>query len=93
MTDEKKIHTKEELEAELAKLSPEEREQFEEFRLAYDRLMCLNFSQKLHANIEAVPGDYDHIKVEGQLMDKEQFADWIDNRLLELPQEDPARLA
>lgn len=93
MADEKKIYTKEELEAEMAKLSPEEREKLKKAMRAYDQLMCFNLSQKLNVNIEPIPDDDYHIKVEGQVMDDKQFAEWLDNRLLELPQEDKARLA
>ena len=78
-----------EIEATLAQMSPEEREATLAADDAMDRLMCIKMSRELQATIETIPGDRHHIKVNGQVMGYNEYAEWQEARYAELhPEED-----
>lgn len=78
-----------EIEAKLAEMSPEEREATLAADDAMDRLMCIKLSRELQATIETIPGDRHHIKVNGQVMGYNEYAEWQEARYAELhPDED-----
>lgn len=78
-----------EIEATLAQMSPEEREATLAADDAMDRLMCIKMSRELQATIETIPGDRHHIKVNGQVMGYNEYAQWSEARYAELhPEED-----
>ena len=78
-----------EIEAKLAEMSPEEREATLAADEAMDRLMCIKLSRELDAHIETIPGDRHHIKVNGEVMGYNEYAEWSAARRAELhPAED-----
>ena len=78
-----------EIEAKLAEMSPEEREATLAADEAMDRLMCIKLSRELDAHIEIIPGDRHHIKVNGEVMGYNEYAEWQAARYAELhPEED-----
>lgn len=78
-----------EIEAKLAEMSPEEREATLAADEAMDRLQCIKLSRELDAHIEMIPGDRHHIKVNGEVMGYNEYAEWQAARYAELhPQED-----
>ena len=78
-----------EIEASLAEMSPEEREATLAADDAMDRLMCIKLSRELDAHIETIPGDRHHIRVNGQVMGYNEYAEWSEARYAELhPEED-----
>lgn len=78
-----------EIEAKLAAMSPEEREATLAADEAMDRLKCIKLSRELDAHIEMIPGDRHHIKVNGEVMGYNEYAEWQAARYAELhPQED-----
>lgn len=78
-----------EIEAKLAEMSPEEREATLAADEAMDRLMCIKLSRELDAHIETIPGDRHHIKVNGEVMGYNEYAEWSAARYAELhPEED-----
>lgn len=78
-----------EIEASLAEMSPEEREATLAVDDAMDRLMCIKLSRELDAHIETIPGDRHHIRVNGQVMGYNEYAEWSEARYAELhPEED-----
>lgn len=78
-----------EIEASLAEMSPEEREATLAVDDAMDRLMCIKLSRELQATIETIPGDRHHIKVNGEVMGYNEYAEWSAARHDELhPEED-----
>lgn len=79
---------KEKIEAELAQMSPEEREAMIAADDAMDRLMCIRLSRELQATIETIPGDRHHIKVNGQVMGYNEYAEWQAARYAELHPEE-----
>lgn len=79
-----------EIEATLAGMSPEEREATLAADDAMDRLMCIKMSRELQATIETIPGDRHHIKVNGQVMGYNEYAQWSEARYAELHPEEEA---
>lgn len=79
-----------EIEATLAQMSPEEREATLAADDAMDRLMCIKMSRELQATIETIPGDRHHIKVNGQVMGYNEYAQWSEARYAELHPEEEA---
>ena len=73
-----------EIEAALAEMSPEEREATLAVDDAMDRLMCIKLSRELEATIETIPGDRHHIRVNGQVMGYNEYAEWQEARYAEL---------
>lgn len=73
-----------EIEASLAEMSPEEREATLAADDAMDRLMCIKLSRELDAHIETIPGDRHHIKVNGEVMGYNEYAEWSAARYAEL---------
>ena len=73
-----------EIEAKLAEMSPEEREATLAADDALDRLMCIRLSRELDARIETIPGDRHHIKVNGEVMGYNEYAEWQAARYAEL---------
>ena len=85
-TDEQIIQ---EIEAKLAAMTPEEREATIAADEAVSRLECIKLSRELQAQIEMIPGDRHHIKVNGQVMGYNAYAEWQEARYAELhPEED-----
>lgn len=77
-----------EIEAALAEMSPEEREATLAVDDAMDRLMCIKLSRELEATIETIPGDRHHIRVNGQVMGYNEYAEWSEARYAELHPEE-----
>lgn len=73
-----------EIEAKLNEMSVEEREAFLAAEEAKDKLMCIKLSRKLNANIEVIPNDLHHIKVNGEVMGYNEYAEWQEARQAEL---------
>lgn len=72
------------IEAGLAEMSEEEREATLAADDALDHLMCLKLSRELQANIQTIPNDRHHIKVNDQVMGYNEYAEWQMNRYIEL---------
>ncbi len=77
-----------EIEAKLAAMSPEEREAALAADDAADRYMCIKLSRELQATIKTIPGDRHHIKVNGQVMGYNEYAEWQEARYAELHPDD-----
>ena len=66
-----------EIEAELNRLPAEEREAILAADQASDRAMCLRLSRETGHNIEVIPNDRHHIKVDGEVMGYVEFGEWM----------------
>ena len=66
-----------EIEAKLAELPEEERNAILSADQAQDVAMCLALSRKTGHNIEVIPNDRHHIKVDGQVMGYVEFGAWM----------------
>ena len=78
----------EEIEATLAGMSEEERAATLAADDAMDRLMCIKMSRELQATIETIPGDRHHIKVNGEVMGYNEYAQYVKARYAELHPEE-----
>ena len=65
------------IEAKLAELPEEERNAILAADQAQDIAMCLALSRKTGHNIEVIPNDRHHIKVDGQVMGYVEFGAWM----------------
>lgn len=66
-----------EIEAKLAELPEEERNAIIAADQAQDIAMCLALSRKTGHNIEVIPNDRHHIKVDGEVMGYVEFGAWM----------------
>lgn len=66
-----------EVEAKLAELPEEERAAVIAADEAADRAMCLKLSRETGHQIEMIPGDRHHIKVDGEVMGYVEFGNWM----------------
>ena len=66
-----------EIEAKLNELPAEEREAILAADQAQDIAMCLALSRKTGHNIEVIPNDRHHIKVDGEVMGYVEFGAWM----------------
>ena len=80
MTNEEIIQQREEM---LANMSEEKREAWLAAEAANDRLMAMEYSEKLGVSVELIPGDPNHIKVDGQVMGYVEFAEYCQEHLPE----------
>ena len=67
-----------EIEAKLNELPEDERAAILAADQAQDIAMCLTLSRKTGHNIEVIPNDRHHIKVDGQPMGYVEFAQWME---------------
>ena len=72
------------IEQSLSEMSEEEREATLAADDALDRLMCIKLGQALQATIETIPGDRHHIRVNGEVMGYNEYAEWQEARYAEL---------
>ena len=66
-----------EIEAKIAAMTPEEREAMLEMERAADNLAIVQLRQKYGVNIELIPGDRHHIKLDGEVMGYNEFQAWL----------------
>ena len=71
-------------EAELAKKTEEERRNYYLHEYREDIKVCRQLSKELQATIEPIEGDIHHIRVNGQVLGYNGFAEWKRRRLDQL---------
>lgn len=65
----------------LAGMSEVKRQAYLEAEAAHDRLMAIQYSEKLGVRVEPVPNDPNHISVDGEIMGYNEFAAYCEAHL------------
>ena len=73
-----------EIEAKLATKTTEEKQAFIQAQVENDIATCRRLSRELQADIQIVPNDIHHIKVDGNILGYNEFETWRQTRLHEL---------
>lgn len=71
----------ERIDQELSEMSEEEREAMLALDDAADRLAIIKLRQRFGVNVELIPNDRHHIRLDGQVIGYNEFQDWIQERL------------
>jgi hypothetical protein len=82
MTNEQIQQKREEM---LAGMSEAKRAAYLEAEAAHDRLMAIEYSEKLGVPVEIIPNDPNHIRVDGRVMGYNEFQAYCEEHL---PQEE-----
>lgn len=72
-----------EIEAKLNELPEDERNAILAADQAQDVAMCLTLSRKTGHNIEVIPNDRHHIRVDGQVMGYVEFGAWMQANMVD----------